>query len=157
MGRRGLFLMSRLYQRWHVYARSTSQQILCDRHWRRRGGYDSATYSGWGGDSVLGIMTIDAAQTVTIGAGGTGGASPTAGGDTGIGSLLVAKGGANALTPSPASGGTTPSGCVRIQGGRSGGYYTPGCTGGTLLHTPVEANVQCHYAAARRARRRVNQ
>lgn len=103
------------------------------------GGLDSAGYSGWGGDSVLGIMTIDAAQTVTIGAGGTGGASPTAGGDTGIGSMIVAKGGANALTPSPASGGTTPSGCVRIQGGRSVGSAV-GCTGGTLLHTPIETN-----------------
>ena len=103
------------------------------------GGYNTAGYSGWGGDSVLGIMTIDAAQTVTIGAGGTGGASPTAGGDTGIGSMIVAKGGANALTPSPASGGTTPSGCVRIQGGRSVGSTT-GCTGGTLLHTPTDTN-----------------
>lgn len=103
------------------------------------GGSDSAGYSGWGGDSVLGIMTIGAAQTVTIGAGGTGGASPTSGGDTGIGSLLVAKGGANALTASPASGGTTPSGCVRIQGGRSVGSIV-GCTGGTLLHTPTETN-----------------
>jgi hypothetical protein len=103
------------------------------------GGLDSAGYGGWGGDSVLGIMTIGAAQTVTIGAGGTGGASPTAGGDTSIGSMLVAKGGASALTASPASGGTTPSGCVRIQGGRSKGS-SDGCTGRTLLHTPTETN-----------------
>lgn len=94
-------------------------------------------YSGWGGDSVLGIMTISAAVIVTIGAGGAGGASPTAGGDTGVGSMLVAKGGANALTDSPASGGTTPSGCVRIQGGRSGGS-SAGPTGGTLLHAIIE-------------------
>lgn len=104
------------------------------------GGVDYEGYSGWGGDSVLGIMTIDAAQTVTIGAGGTGGASPTSGGDTGVGSTLVAKGGAHASYALPASGGTTPSGCVRIQGGRTGSYYTPGSTGGTLLHTPIATN-----------------
>lgn len=104
------------------------------------GGADGANYSGWGGDSVLGIMTINAAQTVTIGAGGTGGASPTAGGDTSIGSILVAKGGTNALTSSPASGGTTPSGCVRIQGGRISSGLA-GRTGGTLLHTSIETNI----------------
>lgn len=103
------------------------------------GGYNTEGYSGWGGDSVLGIMTIDAAQTVTIGAGGTGGASPTSGGDTSIGSMLVAKGGRSAIYATPASGGTTPSGCVRIQGGRSRGSAT-GCTGGTLLHTPTDTN-----------------
>jgi len=104
------------------------------------GGYNTAAASGWGGDSVLGIMTIDAAQTVTIGAGGTGGESPTAGGDTAIGTLLVAKGGPIAPIVSPATGGTTPSGCVRIQGGRTGSYYSSGSTGGTLLHTSMVAN-----------------
>lgn len=103
------------------------------------GGRDIAGYSGWGGETVTGIMTISSAQTVTIGAGGIGGASPTAGGDTAIGTLLVAKGGPNALTPSPATGGTTPSGCVSVPGGRSVGG-SAGCTGGTWLHVPTETN-----------------
>lgn len=104
------------------------------------GGYNSEGYSGWGGDTVIGFMSISSAQTVTIGAGGTGGASPTAGGDTSIGSLLVAKGGASALTASPATGGTTPTGCFRIQGGRSVGGPA-GCTGSTFLSPRVETNV----------------
>ena len=103
------------------------------------GGSDLAGYSGWGGETVMGIMTISSAQTVTIGAGGIGGASPTAGGDTAIGTLLVAKGGASAFTASPATGGTTPAGCVRLQGGRSLGSNS-GCTGGTWLHVPTETN-----------------
>lgn len=111
------------------------------------GGSNSAGYSGWGGDSVVGMMTISSAQTVVIGAGGTGGAFPTAGGDTGVGTLLVAKGGATALTASPSTGGTTPSGCVRIQGSRSNGG-TAGCTGGTFLHPPSETNVSVTYPQA---------
>ena len=103
------------------------------------GGNDFAGYSGWGGETVMGVMAISSAQTVTIGAGGVGGASPTAGGDTAIGTLLVAKGGPNALTPSPATGGTTPSGCVRVPGARSVGTVV-GCTGGTWLHVPTETN-----------------
>ena len=103
------------------------------------GGTDYAGYSGWGGETVMGIMTISSAQTVTIGAGGVGGASPTAGGDAAIGTLLVAKGGPNALTASPATGGTTPSGCVRVPGGRTVGSSS-GCTGGTWLHVPTDTN-----------------
>lgn len=103
------------------------------------GGRDNPGYSGWGGETVMGIMTISSAQTVTIGAGGIGGASPTAGGDTAIGTLLIAKGGPNGLTPSPATGGTTPSGCVRVPGARSVGS-SAGCTGGTWLHVPTETN-----------------
>lgn len=104
------------------------------------GGSDLAGYSGWGGDTVIGIMSIPSAQTVTIGAGGVGGGAPTAGGDVSIGALLVAKGGASALTASPATGGTTPAGCVRLQGGRSLGSSS-GCTGSTFLAPSVETNV----------------
>ncbi len=97
------------------------------------GGYNTDSHSGWGGDTVMGIMTISSAQTVTIGAGGVGGAVPTSGGDTAIGTLLVAKGGSNAY---PATGGTTPSGCVRVPGGKS----LTGRTGGTWLHMPTETH-----------------
>ncbi len=103
------------------------------------GGRNIAGLSGWGGETVMGVMAISSAQTVTIGAGGIGGASPTAGGDTAIGTLLVAKGGPNAYTPSPATGGTTPAGCVRLQGGRSLGSSS-GCTGSTFLAPSVETN-----------------
>ncbi len=103
------------------------------------GGVDFDGYSGWGGETVMGVMAISSAQTVTIGAGGIGGASPTAGGDTTIGTLLVAKGGPNAFTASPATGGTTPAGCVRLQGGRSLGSSS-GCTGSTFLAPSVETN-----------------
>ena len=102
------------------------------------GGRDIAGLSGWGGETVMGIMTISSAQTVTIGAGGVGGASPTAGGDTAIGTLLVAKGGPQAAGWPPTAG-TIPSGCVRVPGGSSYGT-TVGCTGGTWLHVPIEIN-----------------
>ena len=103
------------------------------------GGNDVAGYaSGWGGETVMGIMTISSAQTVTIGAGGIGGASRTAGGDTAIGTLLVAKGGAIAGSYPPTPG-TIPSGCVRVPGGSSVGS-SPGGTGGTWLHVPMVTN-----------------
>ncbi len=102
------------------------------------GGGDTAGISGWGGETVMGIMTISSAQAVTIGAGGIGGASPTAGGDTAIGALLVAKGGPQ-VGGLPPTGGTIPSGCVRVPGGSSRGASV-GCTGGTWLHVPTETN-----------------
>lgn len=89
-----------------------------------------STPSGYGGNTVYGLMTISSAQSVVIGAGGNfpGGS----GSDTSIGALLVAKGGvAYSTNPVPIWGGdTVPTGCVSIRGTSGNNSAT---VGGTFL------------------------
>ncbi len=88
---------------------------------------------GGGGAYVEGYLANSVSQTVTIGAGGSGGVknngtSATAGGDTSLGSLAVAKGGGLGQSSggNPGAGGaagscTVPAGGIAISG-ETGGY-----------------------------------
>lgn len=93
--------------------------------------------SGYGGNTVYGLMTISTPQLVTIGAGGI---APSAyGSDTSIGSLLVAKGGPYAYYSGPQEADTVPSGCVSILGGTSSQNEGRGST--FLIPSSIVANV----------------
>ncbi|MET4187610.1 hypothetical protein ABIB86_000441 [Bradyrhizobium sp. JR1.7] len=97
------------------------------------GGYSKKTASA---------ATIGASQAVTIGPAGSGGASGanngSAGGDTSVGSLCIAKGG---------SGGTAGSNALVGQGGAGGIAGTgdlaiPGAPGGNGFYNGTASNIQ---------------
>lgn len=85
------------------------------------GGYYPGTgnfMSGGGGGAVVKkIVQVSGNVTVTIGSGGTGGASPTAGGTTTFGSLVSAPGGQPGGTT---YGGTSGNGLISSNTGGSG-------------------------------------
>lgn len=96
------------------------------------GGSDSASQiSGFGGDCLIGLMEITSAQTVTIGAGGTGGATQTKGGDTSVGTLAVARGGDEYFRNAAAGESTVATGLVVAKGGKS--YEQGGAFGASFL------------------------
>lgn len=101
-------------------------------------GVSAGSYpSGYGGNTVYGLMTISSDQSVVIGGGGI---APTAyGSDTSIGSLLVAKGGPYAYYNGPQGADTVPSGCVSILGGTSSLNEGRGST--FLIPSSIVANV----------------
>lgn len=81
---------------------------------------------GNGGDCVMGFIDVTGAVSVTIGAGsaGTSGSDPSAGGDTSVDSLAVAKGGSSSTASSLSGGlvlpGQSPSSGIASLGGSSG-------------------------------------
>ncbi|MGC8807878.1 MAG: glycine-rich domain-containing protein [Thiomonas sp.] len=96
--------------------------------------YSSSYYfkGGGGGQVVSRIVQVTGPVTVTIGAGGVGGTSPTDGGDSSFGSLLTAKGGkANGRSgnelPSAGYGGSGAGGggglSLWVVGGGDSTYY----------------------------------
>lgn len=113
--------------------------------WTVPTGYDAnarvliRAWGGGGGGSVSGSLgagggggayverhlrfaDLAASYTVTIGAGGTGGASASAGGNTTVGALITAYGGAAGLiSPAGGGGGGATSAGASTQGGRPGG------------------------------------
>lgn len=98
------------------------------------GGSDSAgQISGFGGDCLIGLMEITSAQTVTIGAGGTGGATQTKGGDTSVGTLAVARGGDEYFHNASAGESTVATGLVVAKGGKA---YEQGSSFGASFLTP---------------------
>lgn len=87
-----------------------------------------STSGGAAGDTCMSILSLAslAAQTVTIGAGSSGTqGTPSAGGNTSVGTLVVAKGGGS---------GTANVGTFQISGsaGGAGGVYSAGEGGGTF-------------------------
>jgi len=84
------------------------------------GGGKNNGSGGGGGGYCDGIFTVTpgASYTVTVGAGGTAGASPTAGGTTSFGALLSATGGA--AGGAGAAGGTGTGGDFQATGGAAG-------------------------------------
>ena len=97
-----------------------------------RGGFSVSSGGGGasggpGGDTCMSILSLAslAAQTVTIGAGSNGTISPSAGGNTSVGTLVVAKGGGS---------GTANVGTFQISGSGGGGglFYSGGAGGGTF-------------------------
>lgn len=98
------------------------------------GGSDAAgQISGFGGDCLIGLMEITSAQTVTIGAGGTGGATQTKGGDTSVGTLAVARGGDQYFYNASAGESTVATGLVVAKGGKA---YEQGGSFGASFLTP---------------------
>lgn len=86
---------------------------------------DGAGKGGAGG-YVFGLMTISTAQTVTIGSAGTSATTATAGGNSSIGSIATANGGAGASGSFAGAGGsasTTDAGCIAVSG-QDGGNST---------------------------------
>lgn len=92
--------------------------------------YSSQYYlkGGGGGQVVSRIVQVTGNVTVTIGAGGVGGTSPTDGGSSSFGSLLTAAGGkANGDSVVPTAG--------RAGSGAGGaGGLALGISGGTVFH-----------------------
>lgn len=75
---------------------------------------------GQAGSVIFGVMSISSDQTITIGGGGaaitTDSTAGSAGSDSSIGSLAVAKGGSGGNTAPQASDGTLPGGCICMRG-----------------------------------------
>lgn len=89
------------------------------------GGYSSGNVrtGGGGGAVVRRVVQVSAAVTVTIGAGGTGGSTPTAGGSTTFGALVSAAGGQpGSASTGGANGFGQPSHC---SGGCGAGGPAP--------------------------------
>lgn len=107
---------------------SPSSRVLMQAWGGGGGGFKGTNFGSGGGgggyhERWLTLSAMGATETITIGAGGTGGTSATAGGNTTVGSLLTAYGGA---------AGTAG------QGGGGGGQLSAGSnlTVGTTYNSP---------------------
>lgn len=95
------------------------------------GGGKSTGGGGGGGGHAYGTFTVTPATVyaVTIGAAGTGGASPTAGGTSSFGVLLSATGGGAGGTGTGGAGGTGTGGDFQATGGAAGNVNGSGGAG----------------------------
>lgn len=102
---------------------------------------------GNGGDCVMGFIDVTGSVSVTIGAGSAGASvsNPSAGGDTSVGALAVAKGGSSATTSSLSGGivlpGQAPDTGIASLGGASGfgSFRGSGGSASTSVNTAGQA------------------